>query len=352
MELQIRQPIESSARLSGNLSDPIFIAVVIPFFQREEGVLGRALGSIVRQSIDLKNTEVIVVDDGSPISAKTEVASFEALFPNCVSIRILEQVNAGPNTARNTALANLSVGTELVAFLDSDDTWSEDHLGRAAHALLSTTRANAYFSNLRHLGADGPAEFERAKRISLIEHPLIFEGDPSLRFYQGDMIDQIMRANTIFMPTLVLKKELFGVRFDDGFRHGGGDYIYWLKLIAGGARFCLSTNVEVECGSGINMWYSNGWGTDGYLKRLAGESAFRKRALNLYISEPRTKALVIAQLKRIRQTVILDSIHRIVRLKPLRLKELLSYRAEFGLGLSDVFSAIASKISPQKSAIE
>jgi succinoglycan biosynthesis protein ExoW len=287
--------------------------------------------------------EIIIVDDASPVNASDELEAFKQLYP-AAHIRILSQTNSGPNTARNAALAQLDPASQMVAFLDSDDAWSEDHLERASQVLRLSPHHNAYFSNLRHLGAEGPAEFERAKRLQIEQHPRIMDNDETFRSYEGDMIDQIMRANTIFMPTLVITRALFDVRFDDGFRHGGGDYIYWLKLIEGGARFCFSTQVEVQCGSGVNMWYSNGWGSDGYVKRITGESEFRSRALEKYITEPATKTLVAAQLKSLRETVVLDTIHRVVRRKPLDLQALKLYRARFGLGLFDVLRALRSKL--------
>jgi succinoglycan biosynthesis protein ExoW len=319
-----------------------FITVIIPFFQRRSGILRGALASVTAQSFAAFVLETIVVDDGSPIVASDEIDAFKKQYPDA-RIRVLKQENSGPNTARNTALAGIDPDTKIVAFLDSDDVWSHDHLERAHRALTSSTSCNAYFSNIRHLGADGPSEFERANRIVIENHPVISKHDDSLRSYKGDMIDQIMRANTIFMPTLVIKKELLGVRFEDGFRHGGGDYIYWLKLMQAGANFCFSTKVEVQCGSGVNMWYSNGWGSDGYLKRLTGESEFRALAMERYISNPDTKLLVVEQLRNLRRAVVFDTVHRLVRGKGLNFKELRQYRQRFGLGISDVFSALRSK---------
>ncbi|MCX8005119.1 MAG: glycosyltransferase [Burkholderiaceae bacterium] len=43
------------------------IAVVIPFFQREAGILRRAVESIARQrDVDLRRVTVLIVDDCSP----------------------------------------------------------------------------------------------------------------------------------------------------------------------------------------------------------------------------------------------------------------------------------------------
>ena len=49
------------------MSDPT-IAVIIPYFQREAGILRRALASVFAQT-NAPSWEIIVVDDGSPVPA-------------------------------------------------------------------------------------------------------------------------------------------------------------------------------------------------------------------------------------------------------------------------------------------
>ena len=50
------------------------IGVVIPYFQREPGILRRALASVLRQR-GVEQVAVVVVDDASPVPASAEVAS-------------------------------------------------------------------------------------------------------------------------------------------------------------------------------------------------------------------------------------------------------------------------------------
>ena len=117
-------------------------------------------------------------------------------------------------------------------------------------------------------------EFEKAKRVHPENHPMIGD-DPTLRVYQGDMVHQISTANIIFMPSLVINVAALGqARFPMAHRHGGGDYLYWMDLIQHGAKFAFSTLPEVRCGSGINMWYGSGWGTDGLAMRVVDEARF------------------------------------------------------------------------------
>ncbi|MBK6295643.1 MAG: glycosyltransferase family 2 protein [Rhodoferax sp.] len=118
----------------------------------------RALRSVAEQHYPNDALYVIIVDDGSPVSAETELKTIPP--PDGLRVKVLRQSNAGPNEARNTALQNLEAGTRVVAYLDSDDEWIGQHLDRAVHAL--SCGFTAYFANLFHLG-DTTDEFAKAK---------------------------------------------------------------------------------------------------------------------------------------------------------------------------------------------
>ncbi len=287
------------------------IAVIIPFFQRESGILGKALASIARQKYPLGALYVILVDDCSPIPAAIELKTCQP--PPSLRIKVVQQAtNSGPNEARNTGLQHLESGTQIVAYLDSDDEWVGDHLARAVRVL--TSGYSAYFANLFHLG-DTVNEFEKAKRVQPSDHPMI-GNDPTLRAYQGDMVHQIATANIIFMPSLAIDVAALGqARFPLAHRHGGGDYLYWMDLIEHGAKFAFSTEPEVRCGSGINMWYGSGWGTDGLAMRIVDEARFRKTVLNKYAKTEATKDSLRNRLAELQVGMIQDMVHRLRRRK-------------------------------------
>lgn len=286
------------------------IAVVIPFFQRESGILNRSLVSIAAQGYPAEAIYVLIVDDGSPIGAEEELRRLPA--PPGLRTRVIRQANAGPNEARNTALAQLEPGTELVAYLDSDDEWMGAHLQRAVMTLGAGY--SAYFANLFHLG-DNTNEYEKAKRVTPADHPMV-ASDPTLRAYHGDMVHQIATANIIFMPSLVISVAALGAaRFPQAHRHGGGDYLYWMDLIQHGATFVFSTEPEVRCGKGINMWYGNGWGTDGMALRLLDEARFRRRVLNQYASAVETKQCLRVRLAELQAGMLQDMVYRLRRRK-------------------------------------
>ncbi|WP_295991380.1 glycosyltransferase family 2 protein [Rugamonas sp.] len=293
------------------------IAVIIPFFQREHGILARALASIAAQQYPAGSLYVLVIDDGSPLPAADELRALPP--PAGLRVRVITQPNAGPNEARNRGLDSLEPGTALVAYLDSDDEWMGDHLGRAVRILTGPSASapgpSAYFANLYHLG-DDIDEYSKARRVDPQQHTML-DGDATLRAYDGDMVHQIATANIVFMPSLVIAVARLGrARFPQGHRHGGGDYLYWMDLIVHGARFAFSTVPEVRCGRGINMWYGSGWGTDGLALRLLDEARFRRRVLREYATAPATKQALRSRLAELQAGMLQDMVHRLRRRKP------------------------------------
>src|SRR4051812_14811598 len=110
------------------------IAVVIPFYQRQSGILRKAVLSALMQE-GASDLVILIVDDASPVSAREDIGDLVAAHPD--RIKIIEQANGGPASARNRALDNVPLGTEFVAFLDSDDAWTQDHIANALVVLES-----------------------------------------------------------------------------------------------------------------------------------------------------------------------------------------------------------------------
>jgi glycosyltransferase involved in cell wall biosynthesis len=77
-----------------------------------------------------KPIEVIVVDDGSTDDTEGILARYGD------QIRLIRQKNQGPSTARNAGIQ--TARGEIVAFLDSDDTWLPDKIERQVKLLQAT----------------------------------------------------------------------------------------------------------------------------------------------------------------------------------------------------------------------
>jgi glycosyltransferase involved in cell wall biosynthesis len=95
------------------------VSVIIPTFNRAH-LLERAINSALRQTFT--DFELIVVDDGSTDSTPELLAQYSG------KLSPLFQRHCGVSAARNAGIRH-STGP-LVAFLDSDDEWRPEKLGR------------------------------------------------------------------------------------------------------------------------------------------------------------------------------------------------------------------------------
>jgi glycosyltransferase involved in cell wall biosynthesis len=100
-------------------------SVIIPTYNRSELVC-RAVESALRTIVP--GDEIIIVDDGSTDGTLTR------LEPLRDRVRIIVAPHRGAGATRNRGIAEAE--GDLVAFLDSDDEWADDHLTlhRAVHA--------------------------------------------------------------------------------------------------------------------------------------------------------------------------------------------------------------------------
>ncbi len=252
------------------------ISVIIPFFQKEPGILSRALKSIKTQINFEQIEEVVVVDDGSPISAKDEISYLDCLLEN--KVKIISQTNQGVSKARNAGLDYLqSKGAQYIAFLDSDDIWEETHVTEMLIAFEHG--AGFYFSNFYQLGQKEGA-FERAGKIIYAEHEHI---EDELFQYAGDMVNQILTGNLIGTPTVAFEAAKFlNYRFQEDLSYAGEDYLFWLDIAITNPKIVFSRNCNVVCGEGVNIFSSAKWGTIHLQARLRDEMLFRNRVLDNY----------------------------------------------------------------------
>ncbi|MCJ8054782.1 glycosyltransferase [Shinella curvata] len=225
------------------------LTVIIPYYQKEPGILRRALSSVFAQNF--KGFDIIVVDDESPYPADGDVIGFSE--EERARLRIVRQENAGPGGARNTGLDHVSGQTELVAFLDSDDTWTPDHLGDAVRA-MSQFDANCYFASIT--GSDafyyhfGVADLEKTEPVVRLSD------DPQLIEIPG--LTQVMLKNWSFLhlSAMVIGRPLIDhVRFDAALRLAAEDVLFFCDCVLAARRVVLSANAGAVRGEGLNIFH-------------------------------------------------------------------------------------------------
>ncbi len=233
--------------------DWIHVGVVIPYFQRQPGILRRAIESILAQRLpDGVGVQIVVVDDGSPSPVWPEIEGF--VFESPFAIRIVPQANAGVAAARNAGLDAMAAIHRYVAFLDSDDIWPTDHLASALAALEDGL--DLYFcDNAR----EGFHTSYLADRVGTLLPTL--EPGGICRIPRDTFAIATLQANAAQLSTIVYRRRVHPhLRFEPTLRHAGEDLLFLMELSQRCASIGFSVTDHVTCSDGINMYYSNfGW---------------------------------------------------------------------------------------------
>jgi succinoglycan biosynthesis protein ExoW len=241
------------------------IGVVIPYFQRAPGLLNRALRSVAAQA-RAPELRVYIVDDASPSPPEADLVGLPPPF--AADIVILRQPNRGPGEARNRALDNLPDAVRAIAFLDSDDAWSEGHLASAGAALAAG--AEFYF-------ADHQREEDPDTRFSQCGYhpdgPVVPGTDGRTYWCDPESVSRaIIRRSPVGTSTVVLRRDTIGsTRFPPSFRAAGEDSIFWLEVLARGAQSACGLRSEAAYGRGVSVFNNRGWGDAASLRTTLDE---------------------------------------------------------------------------------
>ena len=221
------------------------VAVIIPYFQREPGILARAVRSILQQKACAR-PHIIVVDDESPVSAESELGEFRADIKS--TITVIRQPNRGPSVARNVGLDAVPPDIDWIALLDSDDIWEPDHLATALTALEQGY--DLFFADHKRDGLH-KTHFELASFNPPKSHAV--DSLSSVYDFPEDLFTTALNHSPIGMSTVVMRRSRLGlVRFADDL-HLCEDLLYSLELARASKRVAVGHNVQVTYGKGLNM---------------------------------------------------------------------------------------------------
>ena len=245
------------------------VAVIIPFFQRQAGLLRKCIDSIIAQELPANaKIAVIIVDDGSPRPAQAEIQGI--VLPAHIGIRVLQIENSGVSVARNIGLNNLPQDTQLIAFLDSDDQWGEHHLETAIRTLQHGY--DLYFCD--HSDIDQPiSHFEYlSKNVASsdattcgIPRPFITHQGKALlaelpqpdafAFVRGAGLDVLIKYFLAHISTVVIRAGSLGhVRFNTQLHRAAEDYLYVLESALQANGVCFSKRVNMHRGRGVSIY--------------------------------------------------------------------------------------------------
>ena len=276
------------------------IAVVIPYFQRERGILRRGLRSVFQQR-DAPPANVIIIDDGSPTSVETEIERFSAEMR--ARITVIRQSNQGPGPARNTGLAAVPESVRWIAFLDSDDIWHELHLSRAVQLL---ERGFDFFY------ADGDVEGEAGSLFRTLKfdgtgHTPV--GDQSLFAFQGDFTATLLKCTPVVTSTVVLRKTRLGTFRFPSSPGTCEDLLYWLDIASAHPRVGFSVEIEATGGrAGVHISHRGDWRSNGSLRCIADFDRYYRSILGTIPMSSEQRELVRNRYLSNRQSFLITTL--------------------------------------------
>ncbi len=243
------------------------VSVVVPA-HNAAGFLADTVESALAQTY--APIEVVVVNDGST----DDTAAVAAALGD--RITYVEQSNAGPAAARNTALRHTS--GELIAFLDADDLWAPTRVERCVEILraqpdIGMVTADAYL-------------IERGVKTEKRSY-----GDRR-RFpfpaREGDQIPEIARRNFLFVG-VVFRRALLDMCGElDERIWGAEDYDLWTRFLLTGSRAAFVNEPlgwyrlrEDSVSASPRQWAEHLFVLEKHLPALWGLGA-RGRARDLY----------------------------------------------------------------------
>ena len=226
-------------------------AVIIPYFQRQPGVLAATLASIAAQDTR-EGVNVYVVDDESPCPPESEVAAVD--WPANFTCRIVKQCNGGPGAARNRGLDSLA-DERYVAFLDSDDAWNPYHLSSAQFAFEHDFDFYTADWVIDEKGTRALAHYygDRLRTVP-------FGGTDWALELQDELINYTVCGPIGSTCSMVVRRSLVAdVRFLAALRTAGEDGLFATSIAAKRPRVLISNRVDAVLGRGVNIFSSGGW---------------------------------------------------------------------------------------------
>lgn len=220
------------------------VSVVIPTYNRRSSLV-RAVESVIAQTYE--NVEVIVADDGS---TDDSAAALRCFGPRVTCVR---QANRGVSAARNLGMRHAR--GELIAFLDSDDSWAPWKLEAQTAALARFPDAGVVWTDMTAVDERGAVVHDRYLRAmygaySRVDIGSILRTAGTLGTLiasvptalsasvvrMGNIFGALLLGNLLHTSTVLFRRELVERTggFDETFARAGEDYEFYVRLCSSG----------------------------------------------------------------------------------------------------------------------
>ena len=189
----------------------ISIAVICPTYNSEKFVQ-RTIQSVLTQT--RAADEFIIVDDGSSDETVSLLNKIKNEYSGPTTITIIQGKHKGPGAARNQGI--LVSKSNWVAFIDSDDTWYEQKLEKAAITIAQKPEFNIFCHSEAYLTFSG-------KNLTL-KYAKHYKPD-------ADFQKLLYQVNLFSTSATICSRKLFDIAgFFDENLSSAQDYDLWLKF--------------------------------------------------------------------------------------------------------------------------
>lgn len=166
--------------------------IAIPSYNSEQ-YIKELLDSLVKQTFDKENFEVIIVDDCSSDNTVNIAESYKSKLN--INIHVLDKNSGGPGKPRNKAISN-SRG-EFIFFVDSDDYINKDTL-KNVDEFINEKYADVILVKMQGVNGRGVPKSmfsETCKSVRMDDSRILYTLSPT-KFYNT----ALLRKNNIYFP--------------------------------------------------------------------------------------------------------------------------------------------------------
>lgn len=198
------------------------VSVIIPLYNKEK-YIQKTIASVLNQSF--KDYELILVDDGSTDASLAIAKQFKDK-----RIRIFQQENKGVSVARNKGVELAE--SPLIAFLDADDIWLENHL----KTIVSMAKSN---KNASFFATGYIIKYNKRLRRNIVFEQ--FKDKESLldKYYQ-----YIKGSNLFYTSNFAIRKTIF--LQEKGFKNIDTEDTEFFIRIGHNYKICYSKEITMQ----------------------------------------------------------------------------------------------------------
>lgn len=208
------------------------ISVIIPTYNRRHQIRQAIESVLSQENVEL---ELIVVDDGS---SDGTVEWLGDAFPD-PRLQVLRNARKkGPAGARNTGL--LAANGQLVALLDSDDSFLPGHLAECVDVFVRFPDVGLVFGKALYEHNGQPVDYMGPNFEHKLSQATMTYSDQQLRVFGEDYFTHLLDFGCYFnLSTVVVRTDAARILMNEELRIAE-DYEFWVRL-ARKVRFaCLN----------------------------------------------------------------------------------------------------------------